>query len=124
MEWAMVCRKYIGMRYHFDDFNCRHLACAAFTELTGYDANSIFGIGENEGQLKKLSRGDFKLLKSSTVELSVLILKDRYGVTHVALKLGNDVLHNFGRESFGQVSLSRWETIKSEWHHISHWVLK
>ena len=124
MEWAQVCRKYIGMRYNFESFNCRHLACAAFTDLTGYDANSIFGVGKNEGQLKNLSRGDFKRLKQPVRELTVLILKDAHGLTHVALKLGNDVLHNFGRDSFGQVSLSRWETVKSEWHHISHWVLK
>lgn len=124
MMWIDVCAKYIGRRYDADKFNCRHCAAAAFTDLTGYDANAIFGTGGNNGKLKKLRRGDFKCVKTPPAGLCILILKDSAGLTHVALKHGFEVLHNFGRFHNGQVCLSRWGTIRDDYKEISFWVLK
>lgn len=124
MMWIDVCAKYVGKRYDADKYNCRHLASAAFTDLTGYDANSIFGTGANEGKFKILKRGDFKRLQAPPSGLCVLILRDKYGQTHVALKQGMEVLHNLGAYSFGQVCLSRWETIRDEYEDFQYWVLK
>lgn len=124
MMWPDVCAKYVGKRYNAASHNCRHLAAAAFTDLTGYDANSVFGTGENEGQFKKLKRGDFNRLKTPPSGLCVLILRDKHNKTHVALKNGMEVLHNLGAYSFGQVCLSRWETIRDEYEDFQYWVLK
>lgn len=124
MMWPDVCAKYIGRRYDAQSFNCRHLAAAAFTDLTGYDANSIFGTGANEGKFKKLKRGDFKRLQTPPSGLCVLILRDHHGQTHVALKQGLEVLHNFGSYCFGQVCLSRWEAVRDEYKDFQYWVLK
>lgn len=123
MNWDEVCSKYIGRRYDAQSFNCRHLAAGVITDLTGIDVNSIFGVGGNGGKLKLLKRGGFKLSRNEPKGLSLLILKDRQGLTHVAVKNNLEVLHNFGSMSFGQVCLSRWETIKDMYKDISFWVV-
>lgn len=124
MMWVDVCAKYIGRRYDARFFNCRHLAAAVVTDLTGFDANSIFGTGENESKLKLLPSNGFKRVKVAPIGLCLLILKDRQGLTHVAVKHNMEVLHNLGAYSFGQVCLSRWETIRDEYKDISFWVLE
>lgn len=124
MNWNEVCKKYVGMKYDADKFNCRHLAAYAFTDLTGYDATSIFAVGGNEGKLKKLARSDFKSVKIPSSELCVVISRSKYNQTHVALKHGNEVLHNFGLLRNGQVCISRWETFQRGCKDIRFWMLK
>lgn len=111
----------IGTPYNQDTFNCWHLVCEVYSRLSQTLPDFTPPDGNfNKAFLRELGRdvGFDKVTAPS--DYDIVILRNPHYI-HCGVVIGNRVLHNDGRGTTGQVTLSYMSDIRDSFKQIEYY---